>query len=131
MPSQIVVISGQLFLLGYFLEIFSGASSGLYSTIYLSTFIAIRILLKYFSFDTVTKIMALLCFSLIIKFFITLFSFCFIYGFSFALFKKIFLLESLYTFFFAPFVYQILLKIDNYKKEPPYSFGSKKNVSQA
>jgi rod shape-determining protein MreD len=126
-------INGALlcFLLGYFLEIFSSANTGLYSTIYLSTFIAIRILLKYFSFDTVTKIMALLCFTLVIKFFIMLFSFCVISGFGFVLFRKIFLLESLYTFFLAPFVYQLLLKIDNYKKEPPYSFGSKKNVSQA
>src|SRR5210317_1526507 len=71
-------INGALFcfLLGYFLEIFSGANSSLYSTIYLSTFIAIRVLLKYFSFDTVSKIMALLFASFVVKFFIMLISFC-------------------------------------------------------
>ena len=126
-------INGALlcFLLGYVLELFSGANSGLYSTIYLSTFITIRALLKYFSFDTVAKIMGLLCASLVVKFFIMLVSFCVIYDFSFALFRKIFLLESIYTFVLSPFVYQLLLKIDKYNKETPYFFGSKKNVSQA
>jgi rod shape-determining protein MreD len=119
------------FLLGCFLEIFSGANSGLYSTIYLSTFIAIRVLLKYFSFDTVAKIMALLCASFVVKFFIMLVSFCVIYSCSFALFRKIFLLESVFTFVLSPFIYQLLLKIDKHNKETPYFFGSKKNVSQA
>jgi rod shape-determining protein MreD len=119
------------FFLGYFLEIFSGANSGLYSTIYLSTFIAIRVLLKYFSFDTVAKIMALLCASFVVKFFIMLVSFCVIYSCSFALFRKIFLLESVFTFVLSPFIYQLLLKIDKHNKETPYFFGSKKNVSQA
>jgi rod shape-determining protein MreD len=126
-------INGALvcFLLGCFLEIFSGAPLGLYSTIYLSTFVAIRVFLKYFSFDTVAKIMALLCASLVVKFFIMLVSFCVIYDFSFALFRKIFLLESIYTFVLSPFIYQLLLKIDKHNKETPYFFGSKKNVSQA
>jgi hypothetical protein len=118
-------------LLGYFLEIFSGANSGLYSTIYLSAFLAIRVLLKYFSFDTVAKIMALLCASFVVKFFIMLVSFCVIYSFNFALFRKVFLLESIYTFVLSPFIYQLLLKIDKHNKETPYFFGSKKNVSQA
>jgi rod shape-determining protein MreD len=119
------------FLLGCFLEIFSGANSGLYSTIYLSTFIAIRLLLKYFSFDTVAKIMGLLCASLVVKFFIMLVSFCVIYGYGFTLFRKIFLLESIYTLVLSPFIYQLLLKIDKHNKKTPYFFGSKKNVSRA
>jgi len=125
------IINGSLvcFLLGYFLEIYSGTNSGLYSTIYLSTFIAIRILLKYFSFDTVTKIIALLCACFTIKFFIMLISFCAIYDYSFALFRKIFFLELVYTLILSPFVYHFLLKINNYNKEAPYFFGSKKNVS--
>lgn len=125
------IINGSLvcFFLGYFLEVYSGASSGLYSTIYLSTFIAIRVLLKYFSFDTVTKIMALLCACFTVKFFIMLIYFCIIYDHSFALFRKIFFLELVYTFILSPFVYHFLLKINNYNKESPYSLGSKKNVS--
>jgi rod shape-determining protein MreD len=126
-------INGALicFFLGCFLEIFSGANSGLYSTIYLSTFITIRVLLKYFSFDTVAKIMALLCAALVIKFFIMFVSFCVIYGYGFALFRKIFLLESIYTLVLSPFIYQLLLKINKHNKETPYFFGSKKNVSQS
>ena len=126
-------INGALlcFLLGYVLELFSGTNSGLYSTIYLSTFLAIRVLLKYFSFDTVAKITALLFVSFVIKFFILLVSFCVIYSCGFALFRKIFLLESIYTFVLSPFIYQLLLKIDKHNKETPYFFGSKKNVSQS
>ncbi len=117
------------FLLGYTIKIFSGTNSGLYPIIYLSVFFTIRVLLKYFSFDTISKLIILLFVCFFIKFFIIFFSFCFIYEYSYSLFRKIFLLESFYTLVFSPFVFLLLLKIGKDKKETSYFFGSEKNVS--
>lgn len=117
------------FLLGYAAELFSGATSGFYSTIYLSVFLSIRIFLKYFSFDTIAKLIILLFVCFFIKFFILFFSFYFIYEYSYSLIKKVFFLESFYTLVLSPFVFFLLLKIESYKKEVPYFFGSKKHVS--
>ncbi len=112
------------FLLGYTIEIFSGTNSGFYPTIYLGVFLTIRILLKYFSFDTVAKLIVLLFVCFFVKFFIILFSFCFIYEYSYSVFKKVFFLESFYTLVFSPFVFLLLLTIEKHKKQTPYFFGS-------
>lgn len=117
------------FALGYLIELFSGSSPGLYITVYLCTFISIRVFLKYFSFDTLAKFSILLFTCFLTKFVLLFFSFYFTYAYSFSLFRKTFFLEAFYTFILSPFVFWVLLVIENYKKETPYFFGSKKHVA--
>ena len=127
--SNILTGSFICFFLGYGIEIFSGTNTGLYSTIYLSVFLVIKILLKYFSFDGLIKLIFLLFVCFLIKFVIVFFSFYFIYEYDYSVFKKIFLLETFYTLILSPFVFMLLIKTEGYKKDTPYFLGSKKNVS--
>jgi len=124
------VLSGAAlcFVLGYLVEIFSGSSPGFYITVYLCAFISIRFFLKYFSFDSLTKLSVLLLVCFGIKFSLLLFSFYFTYSYDFYVFRKIFFLEAFATFILSPFVFWVLRIIENYKKETPYFFGSGKHV---
>ena len=107
------------FLFGCFLEVLSSAQTGLYQTIYLSVFIIITILKKYFIFNTVFKYIILLSICFIVKFIIIVFLFYYIYEQKNFLLNQLFFKENLFSFIIFPFVFIFIKNLFEYKNIDP------------
>lgn len=105
------------FVLGYGVECLSGVNCGLYQLIYMTVFVTIKLLKKFFNFDTAINIFLLGVLCVSIKALMLLFSFNYIYEYVFADFNKIFLLETLFTLLLFPFLFCILKKVFINNKE--------------
>lgn len=101
------------FLLGYCFEVLSGTNSNQYLLNIVIVFISIKLLKKYFNFDTLTNQLFLLMTCLFNKYIILFLSFYFVYEYNYFFIKITFLKEFLYTLFFFPFVFFILNKTYN------------------
>ena len=108
------------FLVGYLVEIFSGANSGFFSIVYFNIFIVIKMLQRYLIFDTLAKVFLLLILCICIKYFLLLFSFCFIYEYCTEMMKRIFFKETLYTVILSPVVFSLLIKTMSYRSKRPF-----------
>lgn len=105
--------SGALFVfaLGCLVEVFSGVNNGLYPIIYLTIFIGIRSLEKFFDFSQSFNLFLLTTNALIVKFFFLLFCFNFIYEFKHFAIMEPFLKESAYTLLVFPAVFPLLRRL--------------------
>ncbi len=101
-------------IIGYCFEVLSGTNCNLYLLINVIVFVSIKLLQKYFNFDTLTNQLFLLITGLFNKYIILFLSFCFVYEYSYLITKQALLKEILYTVVLFPFVFLILNKI--YKK---------------
>jgi rod shape-determining protein MreD len=110
---QFPLCSGALFVfaLGCLVEVFSGVNNGLYPIIYLSIFIGIRSLEKFFDFSQSFNLFLLTASALIVKFFFLLFCFNFIYEFRHFAILEPFLKESAYTLLVFPAVFPLLRRL--------------------
>lgn len=104
-----------VFVLGCFIQVFSGVTTGLYPLLYLLVFLSIRCLEDFFDFDRPLNLFLLACFSLTVKFFILLFCFNFIYEFRHFEIIAPFIKESAYTLLIFPALYPLLCPL--YKKQ--------------
>ncbi len=102
--------------LGYLFELVSGAPHGLYILIYLFSFCIIKILKKYFNFETFGKRFAILLVCSFTKFCILQFCFYFIYETGSILGQKPFFQETLFTLILFPFVFTLLNRIPGQQK---------------
>jgi rod shape-determining protein MreD len=110
---QFPLCSGALlaFSLGCLVEVFSGVNNGLYPIIYLSIFIGIRCLEKFFDFSRSLNLFFLTASALIVKFFFLLFCFNFIYEFKHFAILEPFVQESAYTLLVFPAVFPMLRRL--------------------
>jgi rod shape-determining protein MreD len=110
---QFPLCSGAVFVfcLGCLVEVFSGVNTGLYPIIYLSVFIGIRSLEKFFDFARSINLFLLTASALILKFFFLLFCFNFIYEFKHFAILEPFLQESAYTLLVFPAVFPMLRRL--------------------
>lgn len=100
-----------VFALGCLVEVFSGVNNGLYPIIYLTVFIGIRSLEKFFDFSQAFNLFLLTATALIIKFFFLLFCFNFIYEFKHFAILEPFLKESAYTLLVFPVIFPVLRRL--------------------
>jgi len=107
------------FLFGYFLELLSSAQTGLYQTIYLSVFIIITILKRYFIFNTLYKYIILLSVCFFVKFIIILFLFYYIYEQENLILNQLFFKENLILFIVFPFIFIFIKKLFEFKNIDP------------
>ena len=106
------------FVLGYCFELLSGANSGLYVAIYLSVFMSIKILKKYFNFDTLSERFLLFLGCVFVKFFVLAFCFEFVYEYGWRVLGKLFLREALFTLVLFPFVFPLIIRVNKNGKAP-------------
>ena len=116
------------FVTGYVLEVLSGANSGLYIIIYLNIFITIKLLKRYFNFDTVPELLFLMCVCVVVKFLVILFCFSFIYESSYFVVRQIYIPETLYTVILFPVVFSILCKLYKDPRKIPQPYAILSNV---
>ena len=107
------------FLFGCFLEVLSSEQTGLYQTIYLSVFIIINILKKYFIFNSIIKYIILLLVCFFVKFIIIVFLFYYIFEQKNLIFNQPFFKENLFSFILFPFVFICIRKLFHYKNIDP------------
>jgi rod shape-determining protein MreD len=100
-----------VFILGCLVEVFSGVNTGLYPIIYLSVFIGIRSLEKFFDFSRTVNLFLLTASALVLKFFFLLFCFNFIYEYKHFAIQEPFLKESAYTLLVLPAVFPLLRRL--------------------
>lgn len=96
------------FLLGYCVEVLSGANSGLYITVYISAFTAIKILERIFNFSTMGEFFLLLLVCFCLKFLVFYFSFVFVYEYTVTLLKSPFFYETFLTLALFPVLFPLI-----------------------
>ncbi len=101
------------FVLGYCFDVVSGANSGLYSVIYLNILIIIKFLQKFFNFETKTELFFLFFVCLLVKIILIFLSFFLVYEYNVFVFKRSFLIETLYSLLLFPVVFSGIQKIFN------------------
>lgn len=100
---------------GFFIEVFSGANSGLYVMIYLCVFEAIKFLQRFLSFETMLEYFFLFLIGAFCKYAILLFSFYFVYEYQYLLSGVLFLKDSLFTLILFPIIFCLINRLFNAK----------------
>jgi rod shape-determining protein MreD len=103
------------FLLGCFIDVFSGATTGLYSTIYLSIFIVIKFLQKFLVFDSAATLFFGFIVGVFFKSVIMFTSFYLVFEYNLFSLRNYFLMETIYTFLLFPFLFFLMTGIFSYK----------------
>lgn len=113
---------------GYGLGLLSGATPGLYFVLYLSVFLLIRALKKYFNFDSFAELLLLLLVCIGARQLLLLFAFFFIYEYRCIAGNRVFLLEAAYTaLLFVP-VFLTLCRVYRDPRQPVDMYTSLSNV---
>jgi rod shape-determining protein MreD len=103
--------------LGYCAESLSGTNGGLWQVIYLSVFCAIKLLKKFFNFDTRFNVLMLFAVCQGLKTGILLFSFYYIYEYQYSASVRTGVLETLFTLLLFPVVFWLVKRCAAGQKE--------------
>lgn len=113
--------------LGYGVESLSGMNGGLWQVIYLTVFCTIRLLKKFFNFDTRINVLILFLACQLLKISILLFSFYYIYEYQYSAFVHTGVLETLFTLLLFPVVYWLLKRSTGGQKEISFLYQTFKH----
>jgi len=116
------------FLLGYCVEVLSGANSGLYISVYISAFTAIKVLERIFNFSTLAEFFLLLLVCFCLKLLVFYFSFVFVYEYKLAVFRTPFFAETFLTLALFPILFPLISHFNKERKPIERLYDTLKHV---
>jgi len=107
-----------IFMIGYGCEALSGSPTGLFISTYLLVFSAIKLLCRFFNFNTLIELFGLLLACLCVKYLVICFFLYFIYEYHYAYMLQTVFRETFFTIIFFPLVFPLLRKGTAYLQSP-------------
>jgi len=101
------------FIIGYFFEALSGAPPGFFISTYVLIFCSIKLLCRFFNFNTLIEMFGLLLVCLVIKNILLCFFLRFIYEYAFSCVIQPALREAFFTIVFFPLFFPLLCRCIN------------------
>jgi len=113
-----------VFLLGYFLEALSGAPSGFFISSYLLVFTTIKILRRFFDFNTLFEFFGLFLICLTVKYLAIYFFLFFVYEQQHAFMARTVFRETVFTILLFPLFFPLLRHYSNTQQTTTRTHGA-------
>lgn len=107
-----------VFMIGYGFEAFSGAPTGLFISTYLLVFAAIKLLCRFFNFNTLIELFGLLLACLVVKYLVLCFFLYFIYEYHYDYMLQNVFRETFFTIIIFPLIFPLLRKLGAHQQSP-------------
>ncbi len=110
-----------VFMIGYCFEALSGSPAGLFISIYLLIFVAIRVLCLFLNFNTLIELFGLLLICLAVKYILVCFFMFFIYEYHYEAILRTVVNETFFTLVVFPFFFPLIRKFGTVPQKKLYS----------